>query len=97
MIRLLFAACLLALGACATAKDDVAKIPTLLPVAIDRTAGATCGLYSQASTQSEMLAMIDVGAKIQVLDSSNAHFVRARMSKNGKTLTGFMYKACLGK
>ncbi|UYZ58013.1 SH3 domain-containing protein [Hymenobacter latericus] len=97
MNRLLFAALLLSLGACATAKDDVAKIPTLLPVAIDRTTGTTCGLYSQASTQSEMLAMVEVGAKIQVLDSSNAHFVRARLSKNGKAVTGFMYKACLGK
>ncbi|WP_176133054.1 hypothetical protein [Hymenobacter sp. CRA2] len=43
-----------------------------------------------------MLSIISPGTQVQVLDSSHAYFVRAQLSKDGKTLTGYMYRACLG-
>jgi hypothetical protein len=86
----------LLLGACAASNSDIARIPHLPQEPVSRTTGTTCGLYEQASTQSEMLATISAGASVQVLDSSNAHFIRARMKQtDGKVLTGYMYKACL--
>ncbi|GAA4392514.1 hypothetical protein GCM10023186_43110 [Hymenobacter koreensis] len=82
-------------SACATSRDDVAVIPSLKRTVVERTADKQCGLYVQASTQSEMLATVDSGTRVQVLDSVNQYFVKARLNKDGKSVTGFMYRACL--
>ncbi|WP_400193163.1 SH3 domain-containing protein [Hymenobacter sp. B81] len=83
-------------SACATSKDDVAVIPHRAEP-VERQTNTQCGLYTTASTQSEMLTTVDSGARVLVLDSTNAYFVRASLSKDGKTVTGYMFRACLAR
>lgn len=72
------------------------QIPPLPQKPIDRTTGTACCLYTRPSTQAPMLCIVPAGRPVQVVDSSNnAYFVWAQFSKNGKLLSGYMYRACL--
>lgn len=72
------------------------QIPPIPQKPADRTTGTACGLYARPSTQAPMLCIVPSGRPVQVVDSSNnAHFVWAQFSKNGKLLSGYMYRACL--
>ncbi|MCC3156523.1 SH3 domain-containing protein [Hymenobacter sp. 15J16-1T3B] len=73
-----------------------AQIPPIAQKTAGRTTGTACCLYTRPSTQSPMLSIVPVGAQVQVTDSANnAYFVHAQFSKNGKVLSGYMYRACL--
>ncbi|GAB2962884.1 hypothetical protein GCM10027048_34510 [Hymenobacter coalescens] len=94
MLPLTFATTLLL--AAVQAMPALAQIPPIPQKPVERTTGTACGLYVRPSTQAPMLSIVAPGTHVQVLDSSaNAHFVRAEFSKNGKMLSGYMYRACL--
>ncbi|RTQ45868.1 SH3 domain-containing protein [Hymenobacter gummosus] len=72
------------------------QIPPLAQPPVERTTGTTCGLYARPSSQAPMLTVVPPGTLVQVVDSSSkAHFVRAVFSKNGKTVSGYLFRACL--
>ena len=72
------------------------QIPPVAQKPVARTTGTTCGLYARPSSQAPMLTIVAPGTLVQITDSSNnAHFVRAEVSKNGKTVSGYMFRACL--
>lgn len=90
MLQVLFTALLL------TGQPTGGQIPPIAGKPTDRTTGPACGLYIKPSTQAALLSIVPSGAQVQVIDSSNnAHFVWAQFSKNGKVMTGYMYRACL--
>jgi hypothetical protein len=80
----------------AGAVPALGQIPPIPQKPVDRTTGTTCALYVRPSSQAPMLSVVATGTLVQVIDSSNnAHFVRATFSKNGKLLSGYMFRACL--
>jgi hypothetical protein len=94
MLHVLFVSALL-LGAARFAPAG-GQIPPVVQKAVERTTGTTCALYTRPSSQAPMLTVVTPGTLVQVIDSSNnAHFVRAEVSKNGKTVSGYLFRACL--
>lgn len=70
--------------------------PPPAPAAVERTAGTTCALYARPSSMAPMLSTVSPGMLVQVTDSSSkAFFVKAQIVKEGKTITGYMFRACL--
>ncbi|WP_156176387.1 hypothetical protein [Hymenobacter terrenus] len=46
---------------------------------------------------SVVLSQTTAGNEIQVTDTINAYFVRVRLDKDGKTVTGYMDRRCFGE
>jgi len=53
-----------------------------------------CGLYNGMTKESTVLATLSSGTQIQVTDTVDQYFVKARLTKDGKTLSGYMYRTC---
>ena len=94
---LLGAALLPALGACNAAREDGRSSARNTKAPVARTSAVECILYDGMDKSSPQLTTIDSGAQVQVLDSINVYFVKARVSKDGKVLTGYMYRTCFPK
>ncbi|SHJ42030.1 hypothetical protein SAMN02745146_3108 [Hymenobacter daecheongensis DSM 21074] len=92
-IRLLYALMLVLLSSCSAAKDETAgKRGNQGPVSF--TTVVDCPLYDGMSKSSAQLTSITSGMEVQVMDTVDAYFVKARVTKDGKTLNGFMYRTC---
>ncbi|GAA3919667.1 hypothetical protein [Hymenobacter algoricola] len=93
MNRLLYAITLALLASCSAAKDESAgKRTTQGPVTF--TTVVDCPLYDGMTKQSAQLAVVGSGMEVQVMDTVDAYFVKARVTKEGKTLNGYMYRTC---
>ncbi|GAA3998379.1 hypothetical protein GCM10022408_06470 [Hymenobacter fastidiosus] len=91
--RLLYATALAVLTSCSTAKDESAgkrtnQSPTSFTTVVE------CTLYDGMTKQSPQLTIVSSGMEVQVMDTVDAYFVKARVTKDGKTLNGYMYRTC---
>jgi hypothetical protein len=91
--RLFYAAALTVLASCSAAKDESAgKRTNQGPVAFNTV--VDCTLYDGMTKQSAQLTTVGSGVEVQVMDTVDAYFVKARVTKDGKTLNGYMYRTC---
>jgi hypothetical protein len=91
--RLLYATALVLLASCSAAKDEAAgKRANQGPVALNTV--VECTLYDGMTKQSAQLTTVGSGMEVQVMDTVDAYFVKARVTKDGKTLNGYMYRTC---
>jgi hypothetical protein len=91
--HLLYAAALVVLASCSTAKDESSgKRTNQGPVAFNTV--VDCPLYDGMTKQSAQLTTVGSGMEVQVMDTVDAYFVKARVTKDGKTLNGYMYRTC---
>ena len=84
------------LTACTSTRDELSK------GAQDRTPVAhntivDCPVYDGMTKTSTILSQTTVGNEVQVTDTINAYFVRVRLDKGGKTVTGYMDRRCFGE
>lgn len=84
---------LLVLAACTTAKDEtgnssVSKAPVAYNTVVD------CVLYDGMTKSSPQLTAVGSGMEVQVMDTVDAYFVKARVTKEGKVFNGYMYRNC---
>ncbi|RYU78358.1 hypothetical protein [Hymenobacter persicinus] len=91
--HLLYATICCLLAACSTAKDESSgKRSNQGPVAFNTV--VDCTLYDGMTKTSAQLTTVTSGTEVQVMDTVDAHFVKARVTKDGKTLNGYMYRTC---
>ena len=90
VIPCLFA--LAALASCSTAEVGSTSHSNKTPVAHNSV--VECGLYNGMTKESAVLATLGSGTQVQVTDTVDQYFVKARLTKDGKTLTGYMYRTC---
>lgn len=91
----LLALCLL--GSCNAAREDGRSATHAATTPTEHTAAVACILYDGMTKDSPQLAEIKSGSQVQVLDSVNAYFVKARVSTGDKVVTGYMYRTCFPK
>ncbi|WP_135497810.1 hypothetical protein [Hymenobacter elongatus] len=81
------------LASCSTASEtSTTSRANRTPVAYNTV--VECILYDGMSKQSAQLTTVGSGMEVQVMDTVDAYFVKARVTKDGKPLTGFMYRTC---
>lgn len=97
MKKILF--CLSALGilaSCSASKDEARSNRTsTAPIAHNTV--VECVLYDGMTKDSKQLATIGSGKEVQVMDTVDAYFLKVRVTADGKTENGFMYRTCFGK
>ncbi len=87
---------LLALAACTTVKDEtgnsrIDKTPVAHNTIVD------CILYEGMTKSAPQLAAITSGMEVQVMDTVDAYFVKARVTKDGQVISGYMYRNCFSQ
>ncbi|TGE21566.1 hypothetical protein E5K00_14895 [Hymenobacter aquaticus] len=91
--RLLHLFGLAALASCSAAgESSTSARANRTPVAYNTV--VECTLYDGMSKTSTQLTTITSGMEVQVMDTVDAYFVKARVTKGGKPLTGYMYRTC---
>jgi len=85
------------LGGCNAAREDGRGNNHVAKASTERTAAVECILYDGMTKDSPQLAEIKSGMQVQVLDSVDAYFVKARVSNGDKVVTGYMYRTCFPK
>jgi len=93
LILCLFA--LAPLASCSTAEIGSNSHANRTPVAHDSI--VECGLYNGMTKESTVLATLGSGTQVQVTDTVDQYFVKARLTKDGKTLSGYMYRTCFAQ
>ena len=84
------------LAACSSARDELTKAGAdHTPVAHNTI--VDCPVYDGMKKTSTVLVQTTTGNEVQVTDTINAYFVRVRLDKDGKTLTGYMDRRCFGE
>lgn len=83
------------LASCTASKDDSRSGRSNAPVAFDTV--VECVLYDGMTKQSQQLTTVASGNEVQVMDTVDAYFVKVRVTADGKTQNGYMYRTCFGK
>jgi hypothetical protein len=84
------------LAACTSARDELTKAPgDRIPMPHNTI--VDCPVYDGMKKTSAVLSQTTAGNEVQVTDTVNAYFVRVRLDKDGKTLTGYMDRRCFGE
>ncbi len=84
------------LAACSSTRDELSKsVANRAPVAHNTI--VDCPVYDGMKKTSAILAQTTTGNEVQVTDTVSAYFVRVRLDKDGKTLTGYMDRRCFGE
>ncbi|UOG75229.1 hypothetical protein MTX78_01205 [Hymenobacter tibetensis] len=84
---------LLGLAACTAAKENTSSTNTSkTPVAHNTI--VDCVLYDGMTKESTQLTSVGSGVEVQVTDTVDVYFVKARVTKDGKTMNGYMYRTC---
>jgi hypothetical protein len=92
----LFFGSLLLLASCSTTKDDSRGNRTASgPVAHNTV--VECVLYDGMTKESKTLTTVASDAEVQVMDTVDAYFLKVRVTADGKTENGYMYRNCFGK
>ncbi|WP_019946968.1 SH3 domain-containing protein [Hymenobacter aerophilus] len=93
---LYFGALALFTASCSSARDDSrSRHPDSKPV--EHTSVVECILYDGMTKTSKQLTTLNAGSQVQVMDTVSAYFVKVRVTADGKTETGYMYRTCFGK
>lgn len=91
--RLLQLLSLAALASCSAAGESASSARVnRTPVAYNTV--VECTLYDGMTKDSPQLMVVASGMEVQVMDTVDAYFVKARVTKDGKPLTGYMYRTC---
>ncbi|RPD49607.1 SH3 domain-containing protein [Hymenobacter sediminis] len=56
-----------------------------------------CVLYDGMTKTSQQLTTITSGNEVQVMDTVDAYFVKVRVTADGKTQNGYMYRTCFAQ
>lgn len=84
------------LASCSAIRDDsFATRSNKKPVAHNTV--VECILYDGMTKESTQLTNLGVNTQVQVLDTVDAYFVRARVTENGKVLNGYLYRTCFSQ
>lgn len=84
------------LASCSASKDESRSNRTsTIPVAHNTV--VECILYDGMTKDSPQLTTIGSGNEVQVMDTVDAYFLKVRVTANGKTQNGYMYRTCFGK
>lgn len=84
------------LASCSASKDEARSNRTnTTPVAHNTV--VECVLYDGMTKQSQQLTTVTSGNEVQVLDTVDAYFLKVRVTADGKTHNGYMYRNCFGK
>lgn len=87
---------LLCLAACTAAKDESGTTSrNATPVAHNTV--VDCILYDGMTKQSAQLTTVTPGSEVQVMDTVDAYFVKARVTQNGQVMNGYMYRNCFSQ
>ncbi|MBC8085273.1 MAG: hypothetical protein H7Z21_18910 [Hymenobacter sp.] len=87
---------LVGLAACTAAKENTTSTTAASePVAYNTI--VDCVLYDGMTKESTQLTSIGSGVQVQVTDTVDVYFVRARVTKDGKVLSGYMYRNCFSQ
>ena len=93
---LLLFSSLLSLAACTAAKENTSSTTTST-AAVARNTIVECVLYDGMTKESTQLTSITSGAQVQITDTVDVYFVKARVTKDGKVLSGYMYRNCFSQ
>lgn len=94
-LLVLFATGLLA--ACTSTRDERMQTTASNRTLVAHNTIVNCPVYDGMKKTSTILAQTTAGNEIQVIDTINAYFVRVRLDKDGKTMTGYMDRRCFGE
>lgn len=84
------------LAACSSTRDELSKSSSVTHTPVAHNTIVDCPVYDGMKKTSAILAKTSTGNEVQVTDTINAYFVRVRLDKDGKTLTGYMDRRCFG-
>ncbi|MCB2406692.1 hypothetical protein [Hymenobacter lucidus] len=91
--RILHVLVLGALTSCSAASESSSSSrANRAPVAYNTV--VECTLYDGMNKESAQLTVVSSGMEVQVMDTVDAYFVKAKVTKDGKPLTGYMYRTC---
>ena len=86
---------LFALAACTAAKEDTGS--TRVTTASQASTVMECILYDGMTKQSTQLTSLGSDTQVQIMDTVDIYFVKARVTKDGQVFNGYMYRSCFGK
>lgn len=93
---ILFCTFLIGLASCTAAKDEAARSSVSKAPAVDKTV-VDCALYDGMTKQATALASLSPETQVQVMDTVDAYFVKARITQNGRVLNGYLYRTCFAQ
>jgi hypothetical protein len=96
-IALLVVAAAGLLAACSSTRDERMQITASNRAPVAHNTIVDCPVYDGMKKTSAVLAQTTASNEVQVTDTINAYFVRVRLDKDGKTLTGYMDRRCFGE
>lgn len=88
---------LLFVAACSAARDERMNTTASNRAPVAHNTIVDCPVYDGMKKTSAVLAQTKSGNEVQVTDTINAYFVKVRLDKDGKTVTGFMDRRCFGE
>ncbi|MCC2547409.1 hypothetical protein LJY25_13215 [Hymenobacter sp. BT175] len=80
------------LASCSAANEGRTSKADRGPVA--HNAIVECILYDGMTKTSPQLTTVAAGSEVQVMDTVDAYFVKARVTRDGKVMNGYMYRTC---
>lgn len=86
---------LLGVAACTAAKEDTGNSRTASTAQASTV--VECILYDGMTKQSAQLTSLGAETQVQIMDTVDAYFIKARVTKDGQVLNGYMYRSCFGK
>lgn len=97
MQKLLCLLSLALLAACSATRDERLSTTGTNPSPLAHSTVVDCPIYDGMAKTSAVLASTTTGSQVQVTDTISAYFVRVRLAKDGKTVTGYMDRRCFGE
>ena len=85
------------LAACTSARDERMQTTASNRAPVVHNTIVDCPVYDGMKKTSAVIVQTTAGNEVQVTDTINAYFVRVRLDKDGKTLTGYMDRRCFGE
>ena len=85
------------LAACTSARDERMQTTASNRAPVAHNTIVDCPVYDGMKKTSAVIVQTTAGNEVQVTDTINAYFVRVRLDKDGKTLTGYMDRRCFGE
>ena len=84
------------LASCGAAKED-ARSKRVSTAPVTHSSVVECILYDGMTKDSQQLTTVAAGNEVQVMDTVSDYFVKVRLTADGKTMNGYMYRTCFGK
>ncbi len=85
------------LTACSSSREEAQRGTAVSRAPVAHNTIVSCPVYDGMKKNALVLAQTTAGNEVQVTDTINAYFVRVRLEKDGKTLTGYMDRRCFGE